>query len=110
MQKQICFPKLTRESFKKIFLIWMLKVYTQLKFYEFLTNLESTSVKQMASQKHYRTYLNYSNQSAQPALCHQKQPSRWAWTCALGHGSQLNLTSVQSLFLLNLKQKHTTQK
>ena len=49
----------------------MLKVYTQLKFYEFLTNLESTSVKQMASQKHYRTYLNYSNQSAQPALCHQ---------------------------------------
>ena len=55
--------------------------YTELKFYEFLTYLESTSVEQLVLQEHYRTYPDCSQQSAQLTSHHQKQ-TRMGWTSA----------------------------
>ena len=59
-QRQICFLKLEKDDF---FLKSRCPRYTELKFYEFLTYLESTSAEQLVLQGHYRTYPDCSQLS-----------------------------------------------
>ena len=101
-QRQICFLKLEKDDF---FLKSRCPRYTELKFYEFLTYLESTSAEQLVLQGHYRTYPDCS----QLSWLHITRSRPW-WDGPLHrHGSQRNLTSAQSHFQLTRiqKQPHT---